>query len=596
MNILRKTVIILVGLMSALLLVEFGVRGAGLALQAYLSQRNAKAMSARGNVRVMCIGDSMTFGQYPATLEALLAKNKNGMKFAVIDRSLPGTNSSDTLLALRKNLDAYQPDMVIAMIGENDKAPGRILQDASGEREGGLKNLRLYRLWHYTRELLLKNRLQSRASGAPSASHRNARSSAVEEHAKRPTAQAEVPEAQRQELEHLSLLIRDGKDREAQDSLLDYLRRYPKHAQAHTWLGQLYAKAGLRAEAEAQFERALELEPQDYHALRSLAELWLEDNEKLPQAEELLKQATVLSPDDYQPFYQLGHACALQAKTDCALENLRRAAELRPDFAPALLELASAYKETDRYSDCARTLEGLLKTDPGNSMAYAQLCSLYSTYSPQKSAFMSAAKRAAKNIRQRNTLGLRVCAEQAARLFHELPLATQLHEQALSLAPDDTDTLTSAAAFYKREYNDLKKSRALSEKALRLNPQARDTTGLAFLLAEKEHAAVAHEQGYAPVTIANYRKIRQLLAERGIPLVAMQYPTRRLQPLKDILGKSSGLYFVGNENMKALAERNGYAKYFVDMYAGDFGHCTLEGNAIVAENAAKVILEEVLKR
>jgi len=229
-------------------------------------------------------------------------------------------------------------------------------------------------------------------------------------------------------------------------------------------------------------------------------------------------------------------------------------------------------------------------------MAYAQLCSIYSTYAPDKTAFLRAAGQALKNIRARNTVGLRVCAEQSARLFHELPLATRLHEQALKLAPDDTDTLTSAAAFYKREYNDEKKSRALSEKALRLNPQARGTTGLAFLLNEKAHAPVSEDTSYAAVTIANYRKIRQLLEERGIPLVAMQYPTRKLQPLKDIFSGDSGIYFVSNENMKALAESNGYGKYFVDMYAGDFGHCTMEGNALVAENAAKVILEEVLKR
>jgi len=582
--------------MSALLLMELGVRGAGLALKAYLSHRNAAAMSARGTVRVMCIGDSMTFGQYPATLEKLLAKNKNGLKFAVIDRSLPGTNSSDTLLSLKKNLDAYQPNIVLAMIGENDKAPGRILQNEKGEKESGLKDLRIYRIWHYTRELLLKNRHLYHTRASCGASTENDHASAFEKYQKRQTAQAELPQTQRQEIERLSALIRGGQDREAQASLLDYLRRYPPHAEAHTWLGQLYAKAGRRAEAESQFERALKLAPEDYHAMCGLAELWLQNNEKLSEAEALLKLATELSPDDYHAFYQLGRACSLQAKAACAIENLRRAADLRPDFSPAQLELASAYKETALYGDAARTIEGMLKTDPDNSMAYAQLCSIYSTYEPQKTAFLHTARQALKNIRARNTVGLRVCAEQSARLFHELPLATQLHEQALKIAPDDTDTLTSAAAFYKREYNDFKKSRALSEKALRLNPQARDTTGLAFLLDEKSHAAVAEDARYTPVTISNYRKIRQVLAERGITLVAMQYPTRRLQPLKDILNGSSGVYFVSNENMKALAEQHGYSKYFVDMYAGDFGHCTQEGNRLVAENAADTILNEVLKR
>ncbi|HOX23287.1 MAG TPA: hypothetical protein PLL10_07480, partial [Elusimicrobiales bacterium] len=156
---LLKAAIALGGLLAALVFLELGIRATGSAAKYLQNRRNAKALAAQGTIRVMCVGDSMTFSQYPQALEKLLNKNTYGLRFNVIDRGLPGTTSSDTLAALPNDLDVYKPHIVIAMIGENDKTPGRILlaQDFAPQNNW-LRSLRIYRIWHYTAELLLKHK------------------------------------------------------------------------------------------------------------------------------------------------------------------------------------------------------------------------------------------------------------------------------------------------------------------------------------------------------------------------------------------------------------------------------------------------------
>ncbi|HOX23931.1 MAG TPA: hypothetical protein PLL10_10730, partial [Elusimicrobiales bacterium] len=100
---------------------------------------------------------------------------------------------------------------------------------------------------------------------------------------------------------------------------------------------------------------------------------------------------------------------------------------------------------------------------------------------------------------------------------------------------------------------------------------------------------------YLPATASNYRQTYHLLVKRGISFIAMQYPTRPIAPLKEIFSDMPGVYFVSNENLKSLAERDGYGIYFTDMYAGDFGHCRSYGNTVIASNISKVLFKEILR-
>jgi hypothetical protein len=60
-------------------------------------------------------------------------------------------------------------------------------------------------------------------------------------------------------------------------------------------------------------------------------------------------------------------------------------------------------------------------------------------------------------------------------------------------------------------------------------------------------------------------------------------------------GREREILFVDNERIfQNAVARGSYQQYFVDMFAGDFGHCTPKGNRLLAENAADSILRDIL--
>jgi len=72
---------------------------------------------------------------------------------------------------------------------------------------------------------------------------------------------------------------------------------------------------------------------------------------------------------------------------------------------------------------------------------------------------------------------------------------------------------------------------------------------------------------------------------------------RSIEPLKRIFGDQQGIIFVDNEKVfKDAVRKQGYTQYFLDMFGGDFGHCTKKGNRLLAENIANVILGEVFHK
>ncbi len=113
-----------------------------------------------------------------------------------------------------------------------------------------------------------------------------------------------------------------------------------------------------------------------------------------------------------------------------------------------------------------------------------------------------------------------------------------------------------------------------------------------------EEARVRRLNYNSSITNSNYHKFKTILDKRGIVWVCVQYPVRNLEPLKKIFqGNDKGIIFVDNEKIfRDAIKKSSYKEYFVDMFAGDFGHCTDKGNKLLAENIANVILKEVFKK
>lgn len=99
-----------------------------------------------------------------------------------------------------------------------------------------------------------------------------------------------------------------------------------------------------------------------------------------------------------------------------------------------------------------------------------------------------------------------------------------------------------------------------------------------------------------PETRKNYRKLMEVVRSRGIQLYAVQYPGRNVEETKRLLGLSSWPHYVDNSFYQKLVEENGYDAYYTDTFAGDFGHLTALGNALLAENIARAIVEHSFER
>ena len=102
---------------------------------------------------------------------------------------------------------------------------------------------------------------------------------------------------------------------------------------------------------------------------------------------------------------------------------------------------------------------------------------------------------------------------------------------------------------------------------------------------------------YPLETQHNYIWLKRTLDRRRITWICAQYPMRKSEPLKQLLAGEGGVRFVDNErSFRDAVEREGYSAYFTDAFGGDFGHCTEKGNRLLAQNIARVILDETKAR
>lgn len=79
-------------------------------------------------LKILCLGDSFTYGwgaekdlSYPSQLETLLLVNNPGQKFKIINLGAFGISSSMAANNLAGYLEKYRPDVLIVLVGANDR-------------------------------------------------------------------------------------------------------------------------------------------------------------------------------------------------------------------------------------------------------------------------------------------------------------------------------------------------------------------------------------------------------------------------------------------------------------------------------------------
>ncbi len=118
-NILLKIVVFLCCL-------EMMLRLGGFAAQFTMDRQNHAGRGSAQEYRIMCVGESITYEggdtSYPHQLENILQDQDNTRHYKVINKGIPGGDSPTIVSHINAWLDEYHPQMVVIMMGINDRA------------------------------------------------------------------------------------------------------------------------------------------------------------------------------------------------------------------------------------------------------------------------------------------------------------------------------------------------------------------------------------------------------------------------------------------------------------------------------------------
>jgi lysophospholipase L1-like esterase len=166
----KRLVLVPLGIVLGLLLLEGGLQVAAFFVKRS-TQSELPVAWVTGNLRVLCLGDSNTYGlrlprgdAYPQQLEALWNERIKTPKLEVLNLGFPGTNSSRLVRDLPRLLETLDPDVVLVMVGVNDfwtlPYPIEGVQETRPRKSFLQRHSLLYRLYYLIRRGQLAERVE----------------------------------------------------------------------------------------------------------------------------------------------------------------------------------------------------------------------------------------------------------------------------------------------------------------------------------------------------------------------------------------------------------------------------------------------------
>ncbi|MFC1514804.1 tetratricopeptide repeat protein, partial [Candidatus Omnitrophota bacterium] len=278
-----------------------------------------------------------------------------------------------------------------------------------------------------------------------------------------------------------------------------------------------------------------------------------------------LDESLTIDPEDYHEIISLGKRYAAQGQFDQARKIFERSIEVAPDYHQGYFWLGRMHMlgGMSEYSEAVEMFQKAISLDPGNEQIYVELGWCYRDQGEEDKAEKVFAD-LIENIAEDNWVYF---AYQLDKEEEENQKIEEHIKRYISEHPPNERVYGALGSLY-REW----KKNTLAEEYFK-------------------KAYALRLECYNPVVRRNYQNVKKMLVEKGIQLVCVQYPLRPLAPLRKMLDFSEDVLFVDNEAVfKNALQAEPYSFYFTDFFGGDFGHCTAEGNQLLAQSIADVIL------
>lgn len=301
-----------------------------------------------------------------------------------------------------------------------------------------------------------------------------------------------------------------------------------------------------------------------------------------PKNKDFLIKKNIAIPKDYKTCLYLARVYRSEGKFSYAKDMYERSIALNPKKRRIYAELAWLYEDKGLYLKAEELLNKAIKVAPKDYRGYLELGWFYRTredFSKAEELFQQAIGISPKEAWIYIELGW------LYNVQGQYPLAEESFRKAEELCFNKINNF--GAAFYDKGKHMQMIYGGLA--TLYSDNGQYKKAGYYYDKADK-----LRTKYFNPITKYNYQRIKEILDNRNIKLVCAQYPMRSVEPLKKIFEGNEKVLFVDNERIfKDAVEKEGYGEYFTDIFAGDFGHCTLKGNRLLAENISRVIISEL---
>lgn len=137
-------------------------------------------------------------------------------------------------------------------------------------------------------------------------------------------------------------------------------------------LGNAYAAQQQYDRAQDAFAEALKYDAKSVRAMQGTAAVAIQQG-KFPAAEETLRKAIQIAPDEASLFYNLGLVLEQTGRGEEALESFRAATLRKPSYLSAQLHLGTTALRLGRYEDADRALRPLTLQDAQNPLVWLSL-------------------------------------------------------------------------------------------------------------------------------------------------------------------------------------------------------------------------------
>lgn len=186
------------------------------------------------------------------------------------------------------------------------------------------------------------------------------------------TPTAHAAEGKEQAWLALGHTLEKSKPADAIEAFQEAAKLQPNDIEPYLSAGPILEQQKRLPEAEQMYKRAVVLDPQSVDAVIGLANVYM-SSQRFPEAEDALKKLLAMRPNDVNAHLELGRILAASGKPDEAIAELQIAEKAQPGDTTLQREIADLLMGQKKYADAESLYQLLLPKNPNDAELHASI-------------------------------------------------------------------------------------------------------------------------------------------------------------------------------------------------------------------------------